>query len=58
MRPNLWDALAAEMTGHFVANDFSRAIITGITKAGEILAQHFPVQPGDKNELPDTIESD
>jgi uncharacterized membrane protein len=53
-----WEALAAEMSGHFVQNDFSRGIITGIQKAGDILAQHFPAQPGDKNELPDQIETD
>ena len=53
-----WDALAAEMTRHFAQADYSQGIITGIMKAGEILAQHFPAQPGDKNELPDKIETD
>ena len=53
-----WDDLAAEMSGHFAAADFSQGIIVGIAKAGELLAHHFPVQPDDKNELPDKIETD
>ena len=53
-----WDELAAEMSGHFAAADFSQGIIVGIRKAGEILARHFPAQPGDKNELPDKVETD
>jgi uncharacterized membrane protein len=53
-----WDALAAEMSGRFGHADFSHGIILGIQKAGEILAQHFPVQPDDKNELPNQVETD
>ena len=53
-----WNELAAEMTGHFVQGDFSWGIILGIKKAGDLLAQHFPVQSGGKNELPDRIETD
>ncbi len=53
-----WDTLAAEMSGHFVRGDYSQGILTGIAQAGEILARHFPIQPGDKNELPDRVETD
>jgi uncharacterized membrane protein len=53
-----WLALAAEMTGHFKQSDFSAGIIHAIQKAGELLAAHFPPQPGDGNELPDEIERD
>jgi uncharacterized membrane protein len=53
-----WQALAAEMTGHFKKSDFSAGIIHAIEKAGQLLGAHFPPQAGDGNELPDEIEHD
>ena len=53
-----WTALAQEMSGHFKKSDFTSGIIYGVHKAGELLAQHFPRKPGDKNELPDEVEGD
>lgn len=53
-----WLALAAEMSGHFQKADFSAGILFAIQKAGELLAVHFPAQPGDANELPDELEGD
>ncbi len=53
-----WDELAREMSGHFARAEFSTGLIFGIEKAGSLLAQHFPAQLGDKNELPDKIETD
>jgi uncharacterized membrane protein len=53
-----WQALAAEMTAHFKKSDFTAGIIHAIRKAGELLAAHFPPQPGDGNELADEIEGD
>jgi uncharacterized membrane protein len=50
--------LADEMSGHFRNSDFTMGIIHGVHKAGELLARHFPRKPGDKNELPDEVESD
>ena len=53
-----WDELATEMSGHFAKSDFSEGLIHGIRRAGKILALHFPVLPGDNNELPDKVETD
>jgi len=53
-----WRAVAAEMTGHFKNAAFTAGIVHGIQKAGELLAVHFPAQPGDTNELPDQVEHD
>lgn len=55
---SFWQALAAEMTGHFKKSDFTSGIVHAIQKAGELLAAHFPSQPGDGNELPDQVEHD
>jgi uncharacterized membrane protein len=53
-----WQAMAAEMTGHFKQSEFSQGILHGIRKAGELLAAHFPHRPDDRNELPDSIAHD
>ena len=53
-----WKDLTAEMSQHFRESHFTRGLIHGVKKAGELLAQHFPCAPGDKNELPDKIETD
>ncbi len=53
-----WQAVAAEMTGHFKKTRFTEGIIHGIQKAGELLAQHFPGKPDDSNQLPDDIAHD
>jgi uncharacterized membrane protein len=53
-----WQELAAAMTGYFQKSEFTAGIIHGITRAGEILATHFPRQSDDKNELPDEIGHD
>jgi uncharacterized membrane protein len=53
-----WQALAAEMSGHFQKSDFTEGILHGVRKAGELLAAHFPHHPGDKNELPEQVAHD
>ncbi|HTJ00233.1 MAG TPA: TPM domain-containing protein [Dongiaceae bacterium] len=53
-----WQALAAEMSGHFQRGEFTAGIRHGIAKAGELLAVHFPRQSDDRNELPDQVEHD
>jgi uncharacterized membrane protein len=51
-----WGELAAAMTEHFKRGDFTDGLVLGIHRAGELLAQHFPRRPDDRNELPDQIE--
>ncbi len=53
-----WQSLAAEMSGHFKKSEFTQAILHGVHKAGELLAQHFPRRPEDRNVLPDGIAHD
>jgi uncharacterized membrane protein len=53
-----WQEVAGAMTAHFRKSEFSEGIRHGVRKAGELLAEHFPRRPGDKNELPDDIAHD
>lgn len=51
-----WRALADAMTEQFRQGAFTAGITLAIARAGELLATHFPRQPDDRNELPDTVE--
>ena len=53
---SFWQELAAAMGGHFKRGDFTAGLVQGIERAGTLLAQHFPRQPGDRNELPNQVE--
>ena len=53
-----WREVTDEMTVHFRKAEFTQAILHGIRKAGELLAQHFPRRPDDRNELPDDVARD
>jgi uncharacterized membrane protein len=53
-----WQELAAEMSGHFRGSEFTRGLVHGVKKAGELLARHFPRRPDDQNELPDDVAHD
>ena len=53
-----WRQLAAEISGHFRQAEFSQGILHALRKAGELLAQHFPPRPGDRNELSDEVAQD
>ena len=53
-----WQAMASEISGHFQESDFTRGIVHGIKRAGDLLGQHFPRQPDDRNELPDNLAHD
>jgi uncharacterized membrane protein len=53
-----WREMAEEMSGHFRKAEFTRGIIHGIQKAGDLLARHFPRRPDDWNELSDQVGRD
>lgn len=54
--PIFWEEVARSMEQRFKAGDFTGGLGEGIRRAGDLLAQHFPRQPDDRNELPDTLE--
>jgi uncharacterized membrane protein len=51
-----WERLVNAMRAHFKTENFTDALIHAIAQAGELLSQHFPRQPDDRNELPDVLE--
>lgn len=53
-----WQEIAAELTRHFQASDFTGGLIAGIRRAGDLLAKHFPRKGDDQNELSDSVLKD
>jgi uncharacterized membrane protein len=51
----VWDDIASNMTSHFKEKNFCKGILSGLGEAGEILSTHFPVLPGDVNELSNEV---
>jgi uncharacterized membrane protein len=51
-----WQELVEKMRRDFQAQNFTDAIIHAIAQTGELLAEHFPRRPDDRNELPDRVE--
>lgn len=51
-----WDTVAADLSNAFQRGDFTGGLIRAIGQVGEQLARHFPRQPEDVDELPDTVD--
>lgn len=50
-----WQQLVDKMREHFKQENFTEALVHGVTETGKLLGQYFPRQPDDRNELPDEI---
>ncbi|MDP1733403.1 MAG: TPM domain-containing protein [Sulfuritalea sp.] len=48
-----WDAICREMEACFRGNEWKRGALQAVTRAGELLASHFPAGDTNPNELPD-----
>jgi uncharacterized membrane protein len=48
-----WEAICEEMQGHFRKGRFAEGAVAGVRGVGRLLAEHFPREGGDRNELPD-----
>jgi uncharacterized membrane protein len=53
-----WRELADAMTDYFKRGEYTDGILHGISRAGELLAAHFPRAPDDQNELSDDVVED
>jgi len=49
-----WDAICREMEIAFGAGQWRSGAASAVTRAGELLAQHFPATDENPNELPDS----
>ena len=50
-----WSEIATAMSGHFRDGKFTAGVVHGIERAGALLAENFPRQPGDIDELPNAV---
>ncbi|MHB1688261.1 MAG: TPM domain-containing protein [Ignavibacteriaceae bacterium] len=50
-----WDIVKDEMQKMFLNGEFSKGIIHGVQRVGNILSEHFPVKPGDTNEISNEV---
>jgi len=55
---DFWKEVAAAMEAHFRKGELTEGVVAGIERVGAVLARHFPRGEKDKNELPDTIDTD
>ncbi len=53
-----WDKIKNEMQLKFSKGEFGKGLIFGVNEVGKILSRHFPVKPGDTNELSNRISLD
>ena len=56
--PAFWDILRDEMSAHLKEARYTDALVHAITKAGELLATHFPAAGSHPNEQPNDILED
>jgi uncharacterized membrane protein len=52
---SVWDEIAKSMSLHFKEGKFCKGILNGLEQAGKILTTHFPILPGDVNELSNEV---
>lgn len=50
-----WDAVISDFVGAVKAGRTAEGFEQAVDACGALLAEHFPAQPGDKNELPDHL---
>jgi len=53
--PDKWEYIVAHIIDGIHANEFPKHLVEGIRECGTLLAEHFPIQPGDVNELKDDL---
>lgn len=52
-----WDDVRARMAARFSEDRFAEGIVDAAGAVGEKLARYFPIEAGDKNELPNEIST-
>ncbi|MFU2047992.1 TPM domain-containing protein [Avibacterium gallinarum] len=52
---NFWQAQCTEMTNHFSQKVYTEGVANIIDNIAQVLAQYFPIQPNDRNELDNEV---
>ena len=52
---SVWDEISNSMSLDFKQENFCKGILNAIEQTGKILSTHFPIQPGDVNELSNEV---
>ena len=55
MPEDTWDEVVKDIISGIKSKTVTSGLITGLKRCGEILAEHFPIEPNDKNELPNHL---
>jgi len=55
---NFWKSIATGMVPFLKEQKYTEAVEFAVKALGDVLARHFPREPGDINELPDQILRD
>jgi len=55
---DFWTQIAQDIQQELKSGNFTASIVHAITKVGEALKTHFPIESGDQNELPNSISSE
>jgi uncharacterized membrane protein len=55
VKPSIWEKIAEELTEHFSKTNFKIGIINLLTTIGGLLAERFPPDKNNINELPDDV---
>ena len=55
---DFWKETASAMQELFRKGQFTEGILAGVEKIGQLLLQHFPRHPADRNELQDDVSED
>jgi len=53
--PGYWDHIRDAMLAQFMSGKYPEGIVTAVELVGKKMKEHFPVQDGDVNELPNSI---
>lgn len=56
--PTFWEEVTACIEARIRSGLFTEAVVGGIERVGELLAEHFPASPGDRQNLPDEVGRD
>lgn len=52
---NFWQAQCTEMTHYFSQKVYTEGVVNIIDNIAQVLAQYFPIQPNDRNELDNEV---